>query len=140
MGKVRQVSDPVPHMSGVDRPELDEMLGQVVHQLFAASLDLHTVLGLFSRQQGAGRDRVHAVIDRLDDTIAAIHHAGARLQISLADHAAINQARGVLAERRNISVAAASEVISDHASQHALDVSAVARAVLAGDQLSATSS
>ncbi|WP_146231611.1 MULTISPECIES: ANTAR domain-containing protein [Lentzea] len=129
------MTDPVPHMSGVDHPEVDEMLSEVAHQLFAANLDLQTVLGVFSRQQGAGRDRVHAVIDRLDDTIAAIHHAGARLQISLADQAALNQARGVLAARRDISVAEASNLITGHAARHELDVSAVARAVLAGDHL-----
>ncbi|WP_189256458.1 ANTAR domain-containing protein [Lentzea flava] len=129
------MSDPAPHMSRTGRPEVDDMLDQVVHQLLAANLDLHSVLGVFSRQQGVGRDRVHAVIDRLDDTIAAIHHAGARLQISLADEAALNQAKGALAARRDISVAEASDLITGHASRHALDVSVVARAVLAGDHL-----
>lgn len=114
---------------------VDETLSQVVHQLFAASLDLHSVLGVFSRHQAPGRDRVHAVIDRLDDTIATLHHAGARLQISLADEAALNQAKGVLAARRDISVAEAAVLINDHAARHALDVTAVARAVLAGEQL-----
>jgi hypothetical protein len=140
MGKVGRVSDPVPHMSGTDHPEIDEMLSQVVHQLFAASLDLHAVLSVFSRHQGVGRDRVHSVIDRLDDAIAAIHHAGARLQISLADQAVINQAKGVLAARRGISVAEASDLITDHAARQGLDVSAVARAVLAGDHLTSANS
>ena len=118
-----------------DRSEADEVLSEAVQQLSAATSDLHAVLGVFTRQQGPGRDRVHAVIDRLDDTIAALRHAGARLQISLADQAALNQAKGVLAARRDISVTAASDLIVDHAARRALDVSAVARAVLAGDQL-----
>lgn len=126
MGTVERVTEPAP---------VDETLSQVVHQLFAANLDLQSVLGVFSRHQGPGRDRVHAVIDRLDDTIAALHHAGARLQISLADQAVLNQARGVLAARLGISVAEAAALIADHAARHALDVTAVARAVVAGEQV-----
>ncbi|MFC3891240.1 GAF and ANTAR domain-containing protein [Lentzea rhizosphaerae] len=56
----------------------------MVHELYAAGLDLHTVLGLLHRHRRLAEDRVQAVITRLDDTISTIHQTGARLALARA--------------------------------------------------------
>ncbi|GLZ32047.1 hypothetical protein Lesp02_42350 [Lentzea sp. NBRC 105346] len=78
---------PPPHPV-LRRPEalsergIDEILNHVVHELYASGLDLHTVLallGLPGEHRQRTEDRVRAVINRLDDAISTVHHAGARL-------------------------------------------------------------
>jgi hypothetical protein len=54
----------------------------VVHELYAAGLDLHTVLGLLHGHRRLAEDRVQTVITRLDGAISTIHRAGARLAVA----------------------------------------------------------
>ncbi len=61
---------------------IDQVLSDVVHELYAAGLDLHTVLGLLNGHRRLAEDRVQTVITRLDDTISTIHRAGARLAVA----------------------------------------------------------
>ncbi|MCP2243555.1 GAF and ANTAR domain-containing protein [Lentzea aerocolonigenes] len=61
---------------------VDGVLSRVVHELYAAGLDLHTVLGLVPGHRRLAEERVRAVITRLDDTIRTIHQAGGRLAMA----------------------------------------------------------
>ncbi|ANZ41868.1 hypothetical protein BBK82_43995 [Lentzea guizhouensis] len=54
----------------------------MVHELYAAGLGLHTVLGLLPGHRRLAEERVRAVIAGLDGTIGTIHQAGARLAVA----------------------------------------------------------
>jgi len=72
-----------PHQDGpLSERRIDEVLSHVVHEVYVAGLDLHTVLGLLNGHRSLAEDRVNAVITRLDGVISTIHRAGARLVLA----------------------------------------------------------
>lgn len=60
----------------------DEVFSHVVHELYAAGLDLCSALCLLPGHLRLAEDKVQAVITRLDATIGTIHQAGARLAMA----------------------------------------------------------
>lgn len=77
------LNQPEPQPHGLpSEHRIDGVLSHVVHELYAAGLDLHTVLGLLPGHRRLAEERVQAVIARLDGTISTIHRAGARLAVA----------------------------------------------------------
>ncbi|MET8764037.1 ANTAR domain-containing protein [Lentzea sp. NPDC004782] len=73
-------ADPCRAEAGVaqDGSALDRLLDGIVYDLYAASLDLHALLGLLPGHEKLGHERTHTVIDRLDAVISTIRQAGVR--------------------------------------------------------------